>query len=180
VQLTEVLFDDPLGPLQRGEVDLVAMRIPIERPNLVVGPVLSREPRVVQVGRDHRLAQREQVSIEDLADDYVAPLEEWPQETVDKLIPRQTPSGRPIRRRRLRHTPRTPYEVDALIARGTIVHPTVTSFAEYYGHPDIVHIPIADMPPAETGLVWRRPASDPRLRAFIRVTREVLRTAKGR
>lgn len=177
VELSEVLFDDPLGPLRRSEIDLLAMRLPLDRPDLVVGPVLSREPRVLQVARDHPLAEREQVSIEDLADYHVVPLSEFPTETVDAVIPRVTPSGRPIRRRRLRHTPRTPYEVEALIARGVVVHPTVPSYAEYFGHPDIVHVPIRDMPPSTTGLVWRRHDADPRLRAFVEAAREVLDTA---
>lgn len=180
VHLSEVLLDDPLGPLRRGEIDLMATRLPLEQPDLVVGPVLSSERRVVQVARDHPLAERDQVSIEDIADYHVAPLREFPGETVEAVIPSATPRGRPIRRRRLRRTPRTPYDVQALIARGTIVHPTVPSFAEYYGHPDIVHVPIGDLPPSESGLVWRRRASDPRLREFVRVAQEVLRVAGGR
>jgi DNA-binding transcriptional LysR family regulator len=175
VQLSELLLDDPLGPLRRGEVDVIATRLPLDSPDLVVGPVLSREPRVLEVARGHRLAEREQVSVEDLADCYVAPLTEFPEETVEAIVPHRTPRGRPIRRRRLRHTPRTPYEYEALVARGTIVHPTVASFADYYGHPGVVHVPISDMPPAKTGLVWRRRLSDPMLRDFVRIARAAIR-----
>src|SRR5919198_1822778 len=174
VQLSEILLDDPLGPLRRCEIDLTATRLPISRPDLVVGPTLSSEPRVLQVARGHPLATHERVSIEDVADYYVAPLGGFPAEMIEAVIPRATPSGRPIRRRRLRQTLRTPYDVEALIARGTIVHPTVASYADYFGHPDIVHIPISDLPPAETGLVWRRGHADARLRGFIRVAHEVL------
>jgi DNA-binding transcriptional LysR family regulator len=174
VQLSELLLDDPLGPLQRGEIDLMAMRLPVAQSDLVVGPTLSREPRVLEVARDHALAGRERVSVEDLADYHVAPMKGFPEDTVAYVIPRRTPSGRPIRRRRLRTTPRTPYDVEALVARGTIVHPTVPSFAEYFGHPEVIHVPIGDMPPAETALIWRRRDSDPRRREFVRVARRVL------
>jgi DNA-binding transcriptional LysR family regulator len=174
VQLSEVLLDDPLGPLRRGEIDLMATRLPIDQADLVVGPTLSREPRVLQVARTHPLAARPDVSIEHLADYHVAPLRGFPTETVDALIPQVTPTGRPIRRRHLRQRLRTPYDVEALIARGTIVHPTVASYADYFGHPDIVHIPINDMPPAETGLVWQRPDTDPRIQAFIDIARQIL------
>src|SRR5919108_430328 len=51
------------------------------------------------------------------------------EEMLAAVIPERTPSGRAIRRRRLRHSPRTAYEFEALVARGTIVHPTVPSFA---------------------------------------------------
>ena len=178
VLLTELLLDDPLGPLRRGEVDVIATRLPLARPDLVVGPILTQESRVLQIARHHPLAGRDQVSIDDVADYHVIPLNSFPAETVEAVIPQATPSGKPIRRRRLRRTPRTPYEVQALIARGTVVHPTVGSFAEYYGHPDITHIPIGDMPPSTSGLVWRRHNTDPRLREFVRVTREVLRAGR--
>jgi DNA-binding transcriptional LysR family regulator len=175
VQLSEALFDAPLAPLLDGDADLMAMRLPLDHPELIVGPVLSREPRVLEVARDHPLAKREDVSIEDVADYHVAPLSEFPPEMVRAVIPNETPSGRPIRRRRLRPTPRTPYEVKALIARGAIVHPTVASFADYTRHPDTTYVPVRDMPALETALVWRRAGSSPRVRAFVRLVREMLR-----
>lgn len=102
------------------------------------------------------------------------PLDGFPGETVDAIIPHTTPLGRPVRRRRLRLTPRTPFEVEALVARGVIVHPTVPSYADYFRHPDVLHVPIHDMPPVTTGLVWRRGSSDPRLHEFVRFTRDVI------
>jgi DNA-binding transcriptional LysR family regulator len=172
VQVSEVFFTDPLGPLRRGEIDLMATRLPIKQPDLVVGPTLMREPRVLAVATDHPLAGRERISIEDLGHYPVAPITDEPKELIDTVIPRKTPGGRQIRR--LRRRPTTPHEVTALIARGRIVHPTTPSFAEYFGHPGVRYIPIADMPPSSTGLVWRRRASDPRLRAFIATARELL------
>jgi DNA-binding transcriptional LysR family regulator len=172
VVVSEVFFTDPLGALRRGEIDLLAARLPIEQPDLVVGPTLASEPMVLAVAGDHPLANREAVSIEELADYRVAPITDEPKELIDAVMPRRTPSGRPIRR--LPRRPKTPHEVTALIARGRIVHPTVPSFAEYFGQPGIKYVPIRDMPPLRSGLLWRRRASDPRLREFIRVTREVL------
>ena len=174
LQVSEVFFTDPLGSLRRGEIDLMATRLPIRQPDLVVGPTLSREPRVLAVARDHPLAGRDEVSAEDIADYPVAPITDSPKELIDTVFPHETPSGRQIRR--LRSRPATPHEVTTLIARGTIVHPTVPSFAEYFGHPDVIYIPIVDMSPLESGLVWRRRNSDPRLREFIRVTEDFLRS----
>jgi DNA-binding transcriptional LysR family regulator len=42
------------------------------------------------------------------------------------------------------------------------------------GELDLAFVPIEGMPPLRSALVWRRPARDPKLRAFIRVAREVL------
>ena len=172
VVVSEIFFTDPLGPLRRNEIDLMATRLPIEQPDLVVGPTLVRERRVLAVADDHPLASREAVSIEDVAAYSVAPITDSPTELIDSVIPRTTPAGRRIRR--LRQRPATPHEVTALVARGRIVHPTVPSFAEYFGQPGVTYIPIVDMPASTSGLVWRRRDSNPRLREFIRVAREVL------
>jgi DNA-binding transcriptional LysR family regulator len=59
VEIREMMHDDPLGPLRRGEIDLMATCLPIDRPDIAVGPSLSCEPRVLQVARDHPLVQRD-------------------------------------------------------------------------------------------------------------------------
>ena len=69
--------------------------------------------------------------------------------------------------------------MQALIARGAIVHPTVASYADCFGHPDVVHVPISDVPPAETALVWWRADADPRLQGFIDVGRQVVGVEVG-
>jgi hypothetical protein len=131
---------------------------------------------VLAVAEAHPLADRERVSLEDMADYHVAPITDSPKELIEAVVPRRTPSGRQIRR--LAPRPTTPHEVTALIARGRIVHPTVPSFADYFGQPGITYVPIADMAPLKSGLVWRRRASDPRLRAFVRVTREIMASSR--
>jgi len=176
VVMTEIFFTDPLGPLRRGEIDLLAARLPIEHADLVVGPVLATEPMVLAVAGDHALAERDEVSIEEVADYPVAPITDEPKELIDAVMPRRTPAGRQIHR--LPRRPKTPHEVTALIARGRIVHPTVPSFAEYYGQPGIKYVPISDMPPLRSGLLWRRRTSDARLREFVRLTREVLAASR--
>jgi DNA-binding transcriptional LysR family regulator len=174
VVMSEVFFPDPLGPLRRGEIDTMASPLPIDQPDIVVGPTLAREPVILAVARDHPLAGREHVSIEDIADYWVAPITDSPKELIDTVMPPTTPNGRPIRR--LDRRPKTPHELTALIARGRIVHPTVPSFSQYFGQPEVTYVPISDMPPRKSGLVWRRRASAPRLREFIRVARDVLAT----
>ena len=51
--------------LRQGEVDMLAARLPLTAPDITVGPILSREERVVVVPRDDPLAQRESISYED-------------------------------------------------------------------------------------------------------------------
>src|SRR3954468_3484471 len=154
VRVSEAFFTDPLGPLRRHEIDVMATRLPIDQADVVVGPILAREPRVLAVAADHPLAGRKRVSIEDVAGYAVAPISDTPKELVDAAIPRTTPEGRRIRR--LSQRPRTPHELTALVAQGKIVHPTFPSFAEYFGQPSVLYVPISDMPASKTGLVWRR------------------------
>jgi DNA-binding transcriptional LysR family regulator len=164
VQISDMPWEDTLGPLQRGEIDLLAMRLPIERPDLVVGPILTSQPRVLAVARDHPLAGRESVTLEDVADYRVARLDVLPAEMIAALIPARAPSGRPIRR--TRRAVRRQDELTALIALGRIVHPTGTTFATRYGHPDIVYVPLTGMPPCCSALLWRRGSADARVAAF--------------
>jgi DNA-binding transcriptional LysR family regulator len=164
VQISDMAWEDTLGPLQRGEIDLLAMRLPIDRPDLVVGPILTNQPRVLAVARDHPLAGRSSVTLEDVADHRVARLDVLPREMVAALIPAHAPSGRPIRR--LRQPVRRQDELTALIALGRIVHPTGTTFADRYGHPDIVYVPLTGMPPCRSALLWRRGSPDARVAAF--------------
>jgi DNA-binding transcriptional LysR family regulator len=178
VRVSEPPLGEVLEPLRRGELDILAIPLPIEEPDLVVGPIMSREPRVLAVASDHPLARQADVSIEDVADYAVQPLAASPRGMMDELVPRVTPSGRPIRR--LARRPGSAYEVSLLVARGRIVQPTVPSAAIFVGRANIVLVPIRDMRPSRSALVWRRGTTDPPLHAFVRTTRDVLRTAPDR
>ena len=59
VQIVELPYRERHAPLRRGEVDLMVTRLPIDQSDLVVGPVVSREPRVLAVARDHPLARHD-------------------------------------------------------------------------------------------------------------------------
>ncbi len=176
LEIVELPFRDRLAPLRRGEVDLMVARLPIDQPDLIVGPVVSREPRVLAVARDHPLAALGSVSLEDVAEHQVLDVSDLgSKEIAAAFVPEKTPSGRPIKR-----FPVTVHDFSdlvILIARGRIVQPTVASAAPRFAHPNVMCLPIADMPPSSTALAWRRGASDPRLRALVNVAREVLRTA---
>jgi DNA-binding transcriptional LysR family regulator len=185
-EVEELPINDPFESLRRGEVDLLATWLPHGQSDLVVGPTLTREPRVLAVALDHPLAHRDQVSVEDLAGYRVFPMEFlFPTEMAEVLVPRKTPSGRPITRARFAFgehghldRSRANTELSYLVARGEVVHPTVAGVAEYWGHPDTVYIPITNMPPVRSALVWPRRRASRTARAFVEVAREVLRSAR--
>jgi DNA-binding transcriptional LysR family regulator len=171
VVVSEIAWTDPLGPLRRGEVDMTAIRFPLRQPDLVIGPVLTTDRRALAVANDHPLAGRTTVCVEDLGDYEVAGgTPAVPQELIDALLPRVTPSGRPIRRRTVAGSVQTL----ALVARGEIVHATVESLPDYMSYPGITYIPIVDLPPCDAGLVWRASEETPAVRAFAAVAGEVV------
>jgi DNA-binding transcriptional LysR family regulator len=177
VVVSEITWTDPLGPLRRGEVDLTAIRFPLRQPDLVVGPVLTTDARALAVADDHPLAGRSTVCIEDLADyEVAAGTPAIPQELIDALLPRTTPSGRPIARRTVSGAVQTL----AMVARGEIVHATVASLPDYMSYPGITYIPIVDLPPCDAGLVWRASEETPAVQAFAAVAREVVAAVRAR
>lgn len=164
-----------LDVLRGHEVDMLATRLPVSDPDVEVGPVLSREPRVLLVARGDRLARREAVTLEDFADYAVTDNPVFPREMMDALIPPVTPAGRHYRR----VTNRNLEEMMIAIAAGKQVHPTVPSFLEHYAHPGVVGVPISDLPPSLTALTWLKAGCSPKIQAFARAAADVLSSARA-
>ena len=148
----------------------MASRLPLEEPDLVAGPTLVARARVLAVAADHPLSDRAEVTTEDIADYEVVDVRGLvPPELASVLIPEKAASGRPMKRRRLKHHDWS--ELVTMIARGKIVHPT-GSLADQFAQPGIRCVPIADLPLWTSALVWRRGDSGRRLRAFVEVAEE--------
>jgi DNA-binding transcriptional LysR family regulator len=175
VVVTDIGFEDPLGPLRRGELDVLAIRFPVLQPDLTVGPVLVTDRRVVVVAVGHPLASRASVTVEDLGDYVVAQASGLPRELVEAFTPQVTPSGRPIAHREIRGT------VDNLsqVARGEIVHVSVESFPDYITYPGVTYVPIEDLPPSDAGLIWKSSSETPAIRAFAKAAVDVLTPLRG-
>jgi DNA-binding transcriptional LysR family regulator len=180
VEVIQVSWDDPFRPLRHNDVALMASWIPLKQPDLVVGPILTRQPRVLAVARDHALAERDSVDLEELADYRVARIEGWPKELNEAVVPFRTPSGRLIPGSRFRVGERAFVDLSVRIGRGEFVFATVASAVPYMGEFDLVFLPMKGMPQLRSALVWRRRMRDPKLRGFLGVAREVLRGSKKR
>lgn len=171
VAITDTGFArDQIDWLRRGELDMLAMRLPLHDPRIAIGPILSSEPRVVAVATDHPLARRDSVCIEDLAEETVSDIATLPRELMDAFIPPETPSGRRLRRTQCRAVAETP----ARIALGELVHPTVPSFLAHYPHPGVTAVPIRDLPPSHTALVWLKSDHSAKTQAFACAASDVL------
>ncbi|SDX68341.1 DNA-binding transcriptional regulator, LysR family [Geodermatophilus africanus] len=174
VEFVGLPFADRFAPLRGGDVQLVVTSLPIDQPDLATGPVLSRHPRLLAAARTHPLARGTDVSIEDLADHPIGDLAiAAPPELADEMTPRHTPSGRPIPR--AGPTIRHPTELLLAVASGAVVQPVLAPFAATFQHPDVVYLPIRDLPPSRSVLVWRRHDRHPGLREFLQIARTALR-----
>ncbi len=172
--MTEVHCGDPLGPLRACEVDILFTRLPVDEPDLTVGPVVVSEPRSLAVPSGHPFARRESVSVEDLARDAVIDISgPAPDYWWESHVPRMTPNGKPIRRWRAAATFQ---ELLALVATGQGISPVVESVSRYYARPDVALIPIRDMPDSEVALVWRSAGETARVRAFAQAAADVVHT----
>jgi DNA-binding transcriptional LysR family regulator len=173
VELIDTKFDpNYLEILRAGGVDMFASRLPLSDPDFVVGPVLSREPRVLLVAKDDPLASREAVCLEDFADRVVSDAPALPREMLNAFIPPFSPSGRRLRRKDIRSFE----DCLMLVAAGELVHPTVASFLQYYVHDGVVAVPIRDLPPSETALVWLSADRSQKVTVFAATAAEVLST----
>ncbi|MGH3384974.1 MAG: hypothetical protein ACRDO1_10385, partial [Nocardioidaceae bacterium] len=63
-----------------------------------------------------------------------------------------------------------------LLARGRLIHPTVAPFAQHFQHPDVVAIPLRDLPPSTCALAGLKDDGAPARDAFSRIVEEVLTT----
>ncbi|MGA8017119.1 MAG: LysR family transcriptional regulator [Candidatus Dormiibacterota bacterium] len=174
VQVIETGFGrDQVDWLHRDQIDILAMRLPVSDPGVVIGPVVAREERVLAVAANHPLAGRGSVIVEDLADYTTTDIPAFSREVMDLYSPPRTPSGRPIRRAAMQSVT----EVMVRIAAGEVVHPTVPSIvANQGGHPGIAVVPIRDLAPVETALMWLAAREGPRITAFARAASDVLST----
>jgi DNA-binding transcriptional LysR family regulator len=171
VRPQEVETFDAYRPLRRGDIDVLCNWLAVDEPDLTAGTAFAYYQRALAVATTHRLAGRRTVSVEDLADEEVAlPPPTVPPAVYDLIVPRHTPSGRPIRRTQ---PVQTINEIMSLVARGHIVHPT-SSAVPIFGRDDIVLIPIDDLPPIPLGLVWRTGHENPRIRALDQTARSMI------
>lgn len=132
---TEVLRD--------GRADVSYVRLPVDQSGLKVN-VLFDEPRVAVVPTDHRLADKQELHLADLAGETLLQppdaIPEWRALTGD-TAPRTTPAL--AVEEKLEHV---------AAGRGIVVLPRST--AAFYQRPDIASIAVTDIGPSRVALAW--------------------------
>ena len=91
---------DQLDWLRSGDVDMLAMRLPFHAADVVVDAVLSSERRVARFARDHPLASRSSIGVEDLTGYTMAVGAGLPRRRANRWCPApHRPAGRSPRPR---------------------------------------------------------------------------------
>ncbi|MFF7656847.1 LysR family transcriptional regulator [Streptomyces sp. NPDC007983] len=193
-ETVEIPMADPFGAVRDGVVDAAIVCLPVGEPDLVLGPVFSRQPQTLVVRAGHRLAgsgrrdrltgpgrrdrlagsgRRDQGALdaEELADcPLVAPSEPAPRYWREFMAPPVTPGGRPIPRG---PRVRTLQEGLTAVAAGRGGMLLCAPTAAYHGRRDITTVPVAGLPDSMLGLVWRRGGETARIRALRRAVDEL-------
>jgi len=161
---------DPYAPLRSGDIDVLVFWQVVDEPDLTAGPAIGYRERVLAVGLNHRLAARESVCLEDLADEETSENNQtFPTALYDAIRPLVTPTGRPIRRT---YPWNDDEDVLTAVARGRIVLPGMRGTA-LVGRADFVLVPIRDLPPMPLGPIWRTATENARIRALAAAARVI-------
>ncbi|MEW9528763.1 LysR family transcriptional regulator [Microbispora sp. NPDC049125] len=172
LQIQHAPYIDPFAGLRRGDLDILICWLPVEEPDLTVGPVLFADPRVMAVAADHELTRRTSVSLEMLADfqHSDAPPMSVPDYWADSFIPSHTRKGRPIERGPLVSNTE---EILTLASAGELVNLFPAHMTRYWNRPDIAYLPVSDIDALRFALVWRTETENERIRALAQVAADI-------
>ncbi|MBO0852470.1 MAG: LysR family transcriptional regulator [Nocardia sp.] len=134
----------------------------------VAGPALARVCRAVVVPREHRLAGRSEVGIEEVAEYELLDVTAGaPSEFAAAWMPLCTPRGRRLRRMMPQRAPVSSVADDlALVQRYRLPYLTIGSLLTCHPYPGLVSVPVSDLPSCELVPIWHREFESAAIRSF--------------
>ena len=172
VELVEMPYADPFGPVRHQDVDAALALLPVAEPDLVVGPVLPGRGRVLVLPVGHSLASRQSVTATELADSPLITLADTaPAYWREVHAPSRTPDGREIP---AGPTVCTIPEAIAAVAAGRAAALLCDTTAAYHRRPDITCVPVTGMVDSQVALIWHRDRDSGRIHAFARTLAETV------
>jgi DNA-binding transcriptional LysR family regulator len=164
IEPREFDFSDPTAGLTDGITEVAIIRPPVDLPQHRMF-VLDSENWVACLPRDHRLADRSEVSITELLDDPIVAAPSSAGRWRDYWMATDARHGRDPTIAAVAAT----YEAETtLIARGLGISFTSSSVARFYERPGIVYVPITDRPAIHTALAWDPSSLSPQADALVR------------
>jgi len=171
LQIRHNPYVDAFTPLRNGDIDVLVAWLPIEEPDLTVGPQIFTESMVMLVPPGHRLAGHDSVSVEDLGDYTVPQVPGMPEYWEEGFAPFQTPRGRRIERDTTFHTALD--DVFTLVGTGESISLLGAHAARYHARPDIVYLPLRNSWTLRWALVWRSDTENDLIRALAQTVRDL-------
>jgi len=158
VDVQRIEADDQAAMLLDGRIDVGYVRLPIDEAGLRLTPLYA-EPRVAVLPAGHRFAGKEEVTEADLAG--------------EPLIWHGGPSTHPTRR----PFPDAGYPVRGVdetlehVAAGRGISFLARSASVFSSHPDVVYVPIPDLPPEQVCLAVAASHTSPVVDDFVAAAR---------
>ena len=168
VQTTHLSYSEPREALLGHRVDAVVTRMPVGADGLHV-TVLYDEPRELLIPRDHRLAGKESITLDDIAGEPMPRLPDPAWNAFWRIDPR--PDGTPA--------PGGPLVNDVedkleLIAAGQAVAIVSAGLTASRMHPDVTTVPLDGVEPSHVVLATRAGDRGRLVAAFRRCAQEFL------
>jgi DNA-binding transcriptional LysR family regulator len=155
LELVPVTEEAQESQLRDGGLDMALVRLPVDREGLHVIPLYDEVP-VVVASHEHFVAAADDVRLDDL---------------VDEQLVRPHPSGWRPSADQLAWPSMTERDAVETVAAGTGVVILPMSVARLYDRKDVVHRPVADLPPTTVALAWLADHDDGRTQRFVGVVR---------
>jgi DNA-binding transcriptional LysR family regulator len=168
VQTLFVPWNEPRSALLDRRVDAVVARLPFSTDQLHV-TVLYDEPRVLVVPRDHRLAGKESVTLDDIADEPLPRVPDPAWNAFWRIDPR--PDGRPAPDGPLVQAIEDKFE---LIAEGKAVAIAPAAGGAKSLRPDLTTVPLHGVEPGQVVLATRAGDRSRLVAAFRRSAQALL------
>ncbi|GAA3147263.1 LysR family transcriptional regulator [Planomonospora alba] len=170
LRISHPTFADLFGGLRCGEIDVLVAWLPVEEPDLTVGPILFAESRVLAIAAGHELAERTSVSLETVGDFQHVDIETKPDYWFESYVPSHTRRGRVIERGPL---VRNTAEILTWTGMGEAVALFPSHMTRYWVRQDIVYLPVHDVEPLPYALIWRSDTENDLIRALARTVRDL-------
>lgn len=165
VRSHDIPLGSPFTAVLAGDVDAAIVELPVHETELVTGYVFSPQDQFLAVGPGHPLAEKSDVSIEDLAGvDLLHRSGEAPDYWKAARTPAVTPGGRAIPSTTAMSSTQ---EGLALAASGEYAMLACRPLAEHMRRSDVSFIPVRGLEDtSQIALIWRRDNASPTLPAL--------------
>jgi DNA-binding transcriptional LysR family regulator len=161
-------FTDPTAGLADGSTEVAIIRPPVDLPEHRMF-ILDAESWVACLPRDHRLAQRSELSISELLEEPIVVAPSTAGRWRDYWMAMDARDGKPPT---IAAVAATYEEETTTIARGLGISFTSEASARLYGRQGIVYVPITDRPRNYTALAWHPAGLSNEAAELVRHVRE--------